>query len=245
LEAEVDRTAGERRVTATLGTASASTTLWSVFASIRATAPPTATFASTAAAGIPGATASFDATIFPNRLLVAPDHPRLEGGRDTPPPGGTHIPSGDPLAGGADHHWDFSRKSRTRLLNPDGIVLDTLVVPGDTPAQNIFDNAPWDYPTTWEEGNDDRATGDETNDPYGGTMTSQDTVTLQLSHSGGADGNTFERRLHFLEFVRLEIARTWWVVSRMFPWRVHERARKVAGRWVDDGTTSAADNSGF
>jgi hypothetical protein len=245
LQAVVDRTAGERQVTATLGGAVASTTLWSVFARIRATAGPTATFVGTGNAGVPGATAGFAATIFPNRLLVASDRPRLDGGRDTPPPGGTHIPSGDPLADGADRHWDFSRKSRTRLLNPDGIALNTLVVPGDTAAQNIFAAAPWDYPATWEEGNDDRSTLDESNDPYGGAMTSADRVTLQLSHGGGVDGNTFERRLHFLEFVRLEIARTWWVVSHMFPWRVHERARKQAGQWVDDGTTAAADNGGF
>ena len=76
-------------------------------------------------------------------------------------------------------------------------------------------------------------------------MTSVDTPVDNLAHAGGADGDTFEERAHFQEFVRLELARRWWVISPMFPWRVHMRVRKVAGRWVDDGTTAAADNAGF
>jgi len=245
LEAEVGRMAGRRRVTATLGTDSASTTLWAVFARVNFTAGPTPTFSSTAVRARAGATVDFDATIFPNSLLTAADRPRLDGGNDTPPPGGAHPASGDPLSGGADHHWDFSRKSRTRLINPSAIVLATLVAPGDTHAGNIFANAPWGYPAAWEEGNDDRSTNDENNDPYAGTMTSRDRVNLLLAHAGGADGDTFERRLHFFEFVRLEINRTWWVVSRMIPWRVHQRYRKAAGRWVNDGTDAQPDNAGF
>ena len=245
LRAEVDRLAGERRVTATLGGVSASTTVWAVFARVRATAGPTRTFAASATAASPGATASFDATIFPGSILTAADRPRLDGANATPPPGGTSPATGNALAGGADHHWDFSRKSRDRILNPSGIPLASLIVPGDTGMATIFANAPWGYPARWEEGNDDSGTGDETNDPYGGTMTSVDTPVDNLSHAGGADGDTFEERAHFLEFVRLELARTWWVVSNMFPWRVHMRVRKAAGRWVDNGTTAAADNAGF
>jgi len=76
-------------------------------------------------------------------------------------------------------------------------------------------------------------------------MTSNDGPGLQISHAGGANGDTFERRLHFFEFVRLELARAWWVISHMFPWRVHMRVRKDAGRWVNNGTDAAADNAGF
>jgi hypothetical protein len=244
LEAEVDRMAGRRRVTGTLNGTSRSTTVWAVFARIQTTAGPTPDFTPNAAWGRPGATVDFSAKIFPNSITTDADHPRLDGGRDTPPPGGTHPINLGALAGGADHHWDFSRKSRCRVLNPSGIALPTLVMPGGDLA-NLFANAPWGYPARWEEGNDDSGTTDENNDPYAGAMTSTDTPGMRFNNAGGVDGDTFEIRLHFFEFVRLELARAWWVISHLFPWRVHMRARKAAGHWVDDGTTAASDNAGF
>jgi hypothetical protein len=216
-----------------------------VFARVSTTAGPTTTFSSNAISARPGATVSFSATIFPNSILTDADRPQLDGAKDTDPPNGTHPISGTALADGADSHWDFSRKSRSRLINPDGIALATFVTPGDPNLTRWFTNAPWGYPARWEQGNDDSSTLDETNDPYAGTMTSNDGPGTVLSHTAGADGDTFETRFHLLEFVRLELARAWWVISGMFPWRVHMRVRKAAGRWVDDGTDAAADNAGF
>jgi hypothetical protein len=245
LQVEVDRLAGRRHITATLNGASASTTVWAVFARIRTTAGPAPASSSNAARARPGGTADFDATIHPASILTAADRPALDGANDTPAPGGTHVPSGATLGGGANHHWDFSRKSRVRLINPAAIPVANMVVPGDTAAANIFAAAPWGYPATWEEGNDDASPNDENNDPYAGPMTSTDRPGVQLSHAGGADGDTFEIRVHFLEFVRLELARSWWVISHMFPWRVHMRVRKDAGRWVDNATEAEPDNAGF
>lgn len=243
LQAEVDRMAGKRVVTATLGGVSRSTTVWAVFVTIKTTAGPAPTFSRSGTAALPGATVDFDAKVFPNSILTDPDHPALEGGNDTPPPGGNHW-TGNPLSGGADHHWDFSRKMRTKVINPSGIAEANFVVPGDV-LNLFFANRPSSYPARWEEGNDDRSTGDETNDPYTGTLTSGDTPGMLLSHGAGANGDTFEIRLHFLEFVRLELSKAWWVPSQMFPWRVHMRVRKVAGQWANDGTDAAADNAGF
>jgi hypothetical protein len=45
------------------------------------------------------------------------------------------------------------------------------------------------------------------------------------------DPRVAELRINFMEFVRLEIARTWWVVSHPFPWRVKLRLLKEPGRW--------------
>jgi hypothetical protein len=236
--------AGRRQVTATLGGVSRSTTVWAVFVRIQTTAGPTRTFTANPAFGRPGATVNFDATIFPNSILTAPDHPRLEGAKDTDPPGGTHPINLLPLGDGADNHWDFSRKSRCRVLNPNAIALPTLVMPGGDLA-NLFANAPWGYPATWEEGNDDGSTGDENNDPYTATMTSEDTPGFRINNAGGNDGDTLEIHLHFMEFVRLELGRAWWVPSQMFPWRVNMRVRKDAGHWVDNGTDVAADNANF
>jgi len=246
LRAEVARTAGKRIVTASLGGASARTTLWSVFARINVTGGPAITpFASTALQGIPSGNVTFSATILPATVITDGDRPDLAGGNDTAPPGGVHW-TGDALAGGADHHWDFSRKMRTRIVNPSGITMAALHGGGAHPGLIEFGAAqPIAYPATWEEGNDDRATGDENNDPYAAAMTSTDTPSMPADHSAGADGDTVEVRLHFREFVRLEINRRWWVISHHFPWRMHFRMRKAAGRWVDDGSDAATDNAGF
>jgi hypothetical protein len=192
----------------------------------------------------PGATAGFAADIFPPSILTG-DRPKLEGPNDTAPPGGVSPATGNPLSGGADHHWDFSRKSRVKMINPSAIPLASMTPPGDADMARFFANAPWGYPAQWEEGNDDSSTGDETNDPYGPGLTSNDSPTDNFAHAGGSNGDTFEDRTQFQEFVRLELDKTWWVISHMFPWRVHERVRKVAGRWVNDGTSAAADNAGW
>ncbi len=243
LQAEVDRTAARRRVRATLGTSSASTTLWSVFATISATNGPAPTFSSDAAGARPGGNADFSATIFPGTILTDPDRPDLDGANDTDPPGGNHW-TGAPLSDGADHHWDFSRKMRTKVINPAGIADAAWARPGGL-VPTFLANRPAAYPTPWEEGNDDRSTGDETNEPATSAMTSTDDPGFTFIHAAGADGDTFEVRMHFLEFVRLELDHAWWVPSHMSPWRVHLRIRRDAGRWVDDGTDAAADNSGF
>jgi hypothetical protein len=68
LEAGVDRTAGERRVAATLDGVSASTTLWSVFAVIRASYGPLPLWIANPQLPdqpIVGGRVKFEATIFP------------------------------------------------------------------------------------------------------------------------------------------------------------------------------------
>lgn len=245
LQVEVDRMAGQRQITATLNGVSQSTTVWAVYATISATAGPTPTFVSNATLARPGATVNFSAAIFPNAILTATDRPRLDGPNDTAPPGGTSPATGNALSGGADHHWDISRKSRFRLINPSAIPTATLMVPGDAGFATIFGNMPWGYPRRWEEGNDDSSTADETNDPYGGTITSSDTPGTVFNNAGGANGDTLEQHDQFLEFVRLELNRTWWVISKMYPWRTHLRVSKVGGLWTNNGSDAASDNAGF
>jgi hypothetical protein len=245
LRAEVARTAAKRVVTATLGGSSASTTLWSVFARVNLTGGPTASFAMTPLQGDPSGDVGFSATILPATIITDADRPDLSGRNDTDPPGGTHW-TGDPLSGGADRHWDFSRKMRTKILNPSAIPFAALDVPGEVDGLAVFGPAqPINFPATWEEGNDDRTTDDEQDNPYAGPMTSGDHPEMPLAHAGGADGDTFEIRLQFCEFVRLELKSRWWVISALKPWRVHFKLRKAAGSWVDDGSNAASDNAGF
>ncbi len=86
-----------------------------------------------------------------------------------------------------------------------------------------------------------------TNDPYtnGGQLSGHDAPSRFFPHALGADGDTIEQRLHFRDFARLEYHRTWWNRSQCFPWRFHIQVRKTGGHWVDNGTNSALDNTGF
>jgi hypothetical protein len=66
-----------------------------------------------------------------------------------------------------------------------------------------------------------------------------------MRHGRGNDGDTLERRLHFREFTRIVLAGKWQRISNAFEWRFHMKFRRVAGKWQDDGSTTAADNDGF
>ena len=103
------------------------------------------------------------------------------------------------------------------------------------------------YPTNDVEGNDDRSTADETNDPYldGGVLTGWDEVGNAVRHSAGVDGNTYELRVYFREFTRLEIAGTWYRISDFYLWRVHLKFIKINGKWENNGSNKALNNSGF
>ncbi len=98
-------------------------------------------------------------------------------------------------------------------------------------------------------GNDDAGVGDEDNDPYNaphvGKLWGIDTPSRGILHSAGANGNTVEWRLHFMEFARLEINGKWYLISDYFPWRVHYKLKKESGKWKDDGSNKATDNGGF
>jgi len=66
-----------------------------------------------------------------------------------------------------------------------------------------------------------------------------------MTHAKGANGDTVEWRLHFIEFTRLELNGTWYRISDDFPWRLHIKMKKVAGKWTNDGSSKAKNNAGF
>jgi hypothetical protein len=156
---------------------------------------------------------------------------------------------GESLAGGANATWDASRQIMCKSIDPNGL-MPTL--------QDVLD-----YPADDAEGNDDTHVGDEDNNPYDnkhGTRTekgkkvvfdlrdrlvSKDAPNLTMRHGRGADGNTFERRLHFREFTRIVLGGRWQRISNAFEWRFHMRFLRVNGKWQDDGSTTAPDNDGF
>jgi len=181
---------------------------------------------------------NFTHTIIPATIITDANRPDLTGANITAPPGGNHW-TGDPLSGGANHKWDNSRQLRTKKLNPAGIADTNFTQP--PPPSDIS------YPTDSVEGNDDRGTGDETNDPYssGGVLTGTDAPGVGIAHAAASNGDTFEWRLHFREFTRLEIEGTWHRISDDYLWRIHLKFKKVTGKWTNDGSNKALDNSGF
>lgn len=182
---------------------------------------------------------NFFHTILPPSVIMDVDRPDLGGANVTPPPGGKHPLTGAPLTGGANRKWDNSRQIRAKILNPNSLPNAAFAQPAPVAVAA--------FPVSDIEGNDDRTPNEENNDPYtnGGKLNGVDSPGMGIANSGGADGNTWERRLHFREFARLELAGTWHRISDFFPWRIHVKFRKAGGKWLDNGTNKATDNAGF
>ena len=222
--------------------------VWIVWATISSVAPP---IASNSASIEDGDTTvgdglqvtggyDFTHTIAPASIITAVDHPDLTGSNVTNPPGGNHW-TGEPLSGGANKKWDNSRQMETKVLNPESYPNSAL------PNGPFWSSQPINYPTDPVEGNDDRSTGDETNDPYAnsGVLTGSDRPTMLLRNSTGSDNDTFEVRLAFKEFTRLEIAGKWYNISDYYLWRFYAKFKRVGGVWTDNGSSGALDNAGF
>ena len=187
------------------------------------------------------------------------DIPDLSGANTSsvPPSGGLNY-KGSALTGGANKQWDSSRQIRQKTLNPSGVTL-----PGDASFHDNFHN----YPSVTDgdgrpggagaisfrdwlvAGNDDAGVGDEDNNPYSaphiGKLWGIDRPSRGIKHSEGSNGDTVEWRLHFREFARLEINGKWYLISDYFPWRVHYKLKKASGKWRNDGSSKATDNTGF
>jgi hypothetical protein len=238
--------------------------VWIVFAKITAV-PATNLLVSDASGLAIGRGFSFTHTISPPSIIsTTADVPNLTGPKATPLPDGTNH-AGVTLQGGADQKWDNSRKIRKKFLNPANIPLGSVGNPGDNPSFNMtFPNfpstadgdghpggaGPLDPDLVEIVGNDDAGTGDpEDNNPYNdpdkGALTGFDLPTRIMRHSVGANGDTVEWRLHFLEFTRVEIGGKWFKISDDFPWRTHIRMQRVAGKWVDNGSLNELNNNGF
>ncbi|MGD8500435.1 MAG: hypothetical protein PVJ86_07290, partial [Phycisphaerales bacterium] len=175
------------------------------------------------------------------------------------------------LGGGVNAKWDESRQRRHKLINPDSISFaNSFYNCGCGCGQQFWENwleYPQDKSFTDSDvtGNDDRGTADEDNDPYDavdhGKVRGRDQPTPSIRHAEGAVGNTVDLRLHFLEFARLELGGSWYQISAYEPWRLHAKLKKADEAvdnidynsdgdkldkvWIDDGSSTATDNSGW
>jgi len=232
--------------------------VWVIWSTISVTATRNAT-----ATPFPGGiliTAGIDHsfTIQPATIITDADRPALDGPRTAAVPGAaqTHVISGNTLAGGAgdpvasSHKWDASRQIRMKILNP--ALYPVAQLPAVTGhmwnAQPVASNVPEDYPANDALGNDDTTDHDpENNDPYGnaGVVTGHDDPQMPFNNATGADGDTFEVRMQFKEFLRVNLDTTWYRASDFSLWRFHAAFRRAGGAWTNNGSSFARDNAGF
>jgi hypothetical protein len=183
---------------------------------------------------------NFTHSIQPTQIITDSNRPNLSGTNTVAPPGGNHPVFGTPLARGANKKWDNSRQLRWKVLNPNSIPSGFFLAPVVPSSQSA-------YPTNDAEGNDDRHPDDETNDPYANneTLTGTDSLSMGIANAAGSNNDTYEERIHFREFTRLEIQGQWFRISDYYLWRIHFKLRKTNGVWGDDGSSVALDNGGF
>jgi PKD repeat protein len=180
------------------------------------------------------------------------DIPNLAGIKTVDVPGGdrVHILSGELLRNGAQRKWDVSRQARVKVLNPQLYDKDQLLASAN-PKATLWKNQPKaiDVPETYpgdEEGplgNDD--TGVEApHDPYasGGKLNSSDKPTSFMVDSVGQNGDSFELRFQYREFVRIELGRKWYRCSDFKLWRAHHRFSKKANAWIGTGVNGICDS---
>jgi outer membrane protein OmpA-like peptidoglycan-associated protein len=197
-------------------------------------------------------------TIEPPTIITDADRPALNGPRTAAVPGAARThPLGGTLAPGATKKWDASRQTRVKILNPHLYpVADLPRVGGHLWAgQPVASTIPENYPANDALGNDDTHTDDERvppvtgipNDPYvnAGVCTGRDNAVTKLRNSTGSDGDTFEFRLQYREFLRVNLNTKWFRASDFSLWRFHARFQRAAGAWTDNNSALAPDNNGF
>jgi hypothetical protein len=182
---------------------------------------------------------TFSHTIEPATIITDSDRPNLSGANTTPPPGGNHpIFTSQPLADGANKKWDVSRQMRLKVISTATIANGDFT---DPPFVNVS------YPNDPVLGNDDGRVLNENNDPYANNavLTDADRPEYGIVDRAANNGDTYEARLHFIQFTRLEIEGTWTRISDDFLWRIHFKFLKTNGFWTNNGTDKALDNNGF
>jgi hypothetical protein len=169
------------------------------------------------------------------------------------------------LDNGVDAKWDVSRQNIQKPIGlatiPDSVANAVAQGAGDLFV--LYAN----FPSDALAGNDDKGTGDEDNNPYAagvgglGNIFSSDGPGRPLLHSDGAEGDTFELRLHFREFSRVLLDDTWYPISGFSLWKIHMVALKAneandatdydgdgfltSDVWIDNGSVVQQNNIGF
>jgi len=180
------------------------------------------------------------------------------------------------LKGGVMNVFDLSRQVRARTMNP--ALYTEAQLPKSGNFWKVFSQNPQasavnvNYPESADPkqlqaaaidsentiGNDDPTVNDNERSPYSqtpekqGVLRQTDAPDQALPHALGTNGNTFEVRLQFREFVRFFHLGKWYLISNPADnaglWRVHLRFVKVNGKWENNATTPSdfgQNNNGF
>ena len=82
-------------------------------------------------------------------------------------------------------------------------------------------------------------------------MTSSDTPRVPIAHTtpvgatAANDGETFEVRFVFREFVRVQLGTQWLRISNHFEWHTYFKFKRQAMKWVDNGSSHGDGHAGF
>jgi len=166
------------------------------------------------------------------------DVPDLAANKSVDPPGGLHPWSHQPLKDGADIKYDASRQVKVYTICSDNNYQNEMQA--STPDVLNF-------PQLETEGNDDGNTIGETR-PYPLTgptasMLESDRPFVELMHSKGSAGATFEEVAHFREFARVQIGNSWYMCSDPFLSKLTLKAKHQNGKWVDNGSDFVLENT--
>jgi hypothetical protein len=157
--------------------------------------------------------------------------PNLASKNTVDPPGGVHPWTQDPLKNGADIKYDASRQFKVTTVCSVASYHNQLQATGPDVL---------DFPQLATEGNDDPNTIGET-PPYRprgtkASMSESDHPFVELTHSKGIAGATFEEVVHFKEFARVQIGNSWYVCSDPLSSKLTLKAKHENGKWIDNNS---------
>jgi hypothetical protein len=192
-------------------------------------------------------TYQFKFVIEPATIITDADRPDLQGPNTSNPPdvdpGDVSVwNQGNNLVGGANRKWDVTRRLKQKVFNEANI-------PNSVARNPSFYNDYTNFPSDNEVGNDDMTTIDpEDNNPYNapiGEIWGIDSPSEAPFNAGanaeGSVGDTFEVRIHFQEFARVELDGNWYVISDPLLWRFHIKGLKADES--DDGVDYDGDGA--
>jgi hypothetical protein len=211
----------------------------------------------------------FEFTVLPATMITDTEVPKFEGEANVNPPPGPAVTNS-----GANTKWDVSRRIRIKHENPAPTSITRNQIWGSpNHSEGLDANAAGfpsaslevlTYPSDLREGNDDRGPHDEDNNPYSdaevllaghapaakGKLASQDKVTSPfILQTAGVNGETTLIKVHFGEFVRLEIGTgstaRWYKVSDFTDWKVEQRFQRNASNMTDSRSSVGDDNSNY
>lgn len=189
------------------------------------------------------------ATIYPLEIITGWNRPDIEGQYSVDPPGSGAGIAGDISKDGTGSGfsgWDMSRQKRRKIWKGNTEIsppVAILLAPKDDIDEG--DRLIANYPKNDAEGNDDTNTSFSDSNPYDaengapvGKLLSYDRPSVVFgdaaNYNGGVpanNGDTFKKKLHLREFVRVQLGSIWYRCSDWGEWRFHVNLKRQDDKW--------------